>query len=153
MQPQTGPFARKTGPKTNPMTCELCDQIGGELLWQDARCRIVLVDERGYPGFCRVIWKAHVKEMTDLAGEERAHLLRVVFEVEAALRDLLEPQKINLASLGNLTPHLHWHVIPRFVDDPHFPQPIWGVQQREPHRKDAHDFHTTLAAALASSLG
>lgn len=135
------------------MICELCDQLGGELLWQDARCRIVLVDEPGYPGFCRIIWKAHVQEMTDLPGEERAHLLSVVIQVEAALRDLLKPHKINLASLGNLTPHLHWHVIPRFVDDPHFPYPIWGARQREPRRKNAHDFHTTLAARLVSSLG
>lgn len=134
------------------MNCELCKQPGGELLWQDDRCRIVLVDEPGYCGFCRVIWKAHVKEMTDLAATERAHLLALVFEVEAALRELLQPQKINLASLGNLTPHLHWHVIPRFVDDPHFPLPIWGVQQRETHRKNPQDFRATLAAKLASRL-
>jgi diadenosine tetraphosphate (Ap4A) HIT family hydrolase len=134
------------------MACELCDQIGGALLWQDAHCRIVLVDEPGYCGFCRVIWKAHVKEMTDLAATERAHLLAVVFEVEAALRELLQPHKINLASLGNLTPHLHWHVIPRFVDDPHFPLPIWGVQQRAPRRKNTRDFHAALAAMLASGL-
>lgn len=134
------------------MACELCDQIGGALLWQDVRCRIVLVDEPGYCGFCRVIWKAHVKEMTDLAVTERTHLLAVVFEVEAALRELLKPQKINLASLGNLTPHLHWHVVPRFVDDPHFPLPIWGARQRAPHRKNNRDFHSALAAMLASRL-
>jgi diadenosine tetraphosphate (Ap4A) HIT family hydrolase len=44
---------------------------------------------------------------------------------------LLRPDKINLASLGNMVAHLHWHVIPRFADDPHFPQPIWGTRQRE----------------------
>jgi diadenosine tetraphosphate (Ap4A) HIT family hydrolase len=134
------------------MACELCDETGGALLWQDASCRIVLVDEPGYRGFCRVIWKAHVKEMTDLAVTERTHLLKVVFEVEAALRELLQPQKINLASLGNLTPHLHWHVIPRFVDDPHFPLPIWGVQQRGLHRNNTKDLHAALAAMLASRL-
>lgn len=134
------------------MKCELCKQPGGELLWQDGLCRIVLVDEPGYCGFCRVIWKAHVKEMTDLATTERTHLLAVVFEVEAALRELMKPQKINLASLGNLTPHLHWHVIPRFVDDPHFPLPIWGAQQRAPRRKNTQDFHVALAVMLASRL-
>jgi diadenosine tetraphosphate (Ap4A) HIT family hydrolase len=76
----------------------------------------------------------------------------VVFEVEAALRELLQPQKINLASLGNLTPHLHWHVIPRFVDDPHFPLPIWGAQQRGLRRNNTKDFHAALAAMLASRL-
>jgi diadenosine tetraphosphate (Ap4A) HIT family hydrolase len=134
------------------MTCELCDQIGGDLLWQDACCRMVLVDEPGYPGFCRVIWKAHVKEMTVLTVDERAYLLQLVFVVEATLRDMLNPQKINLASLGNLTPHLHWHVIPRFSDDPHFPQPVWAIQQRASRRKSAAEFPGKLAAALVSRL-
>jgi len=40
--------------------------------------------------------------------------------------------KMNLASLGNQTPHVHWHVVPRFRDDRHFPGPIWAAAQR-PH--------------------
>jgi diadenosine tetraphosphate (Ap4A) HIT family hydrolase len=112
------------------MACELCERDGGEVLWRDEVCRVVRVDEPGYPGFCRVIWNAHVKEMTDLAAGERAHFVGVVLAVEAALRDLLAPDKINLASLGNMTPHLHWHVIPRFRDDPHFPNPIWSAPLR-----------------------
>ena len=58
--------------------------------------------------------------------------MRVVFELEAGLRELLQPDKINLASLGNAVPHLHWHVIPRFRGDPHFPSPIWGAPLRQP---------------------
>ena len=99
------------------MTCELCEQTGGELLWQDAACRVVRAAAPGYPGFCRVIWNAHIREMTDLEQKERAHLMHVVFAVEAALRELLNPHKVNLASFGNVTPHLHWHVIPRFTHD------------------------------------
>jgi diadenosine tetraphosphate (Ap4A) HIT family hydrolase len=93
---------------------------------------VVAVDEAGYPGFCRVIWNAHVKEMTELSESERAHLLHVVLAVEATIRELVQPQKINLASLGNMTPHLHWHVIARFADDLHYPQPVWGTPQRTP---------------------
>lgn len=111
-------------------SCELCDTTGGELVWQDAQCRVVLVDEPGYPGFCRAIWTAHVKEMTDLPEADRTHLMQVVFAVEATLRELMRPDKINLASLGNVVPHLHWHVIPRFADDPHFPAPIWAAPKR-----------------------
>jgi diadenosine tetraphosphate (Ap4A) HIT family hydrolase len=112
------------------MACELCESAGGELVWRDSQCRIVHVAEPGYPGYCRVIWNAHVAEMTDLGDTDRDRCMRVVFALEAALRELLRPHKINLASLGNLTPHLHWHVIPRFVDDPHFPNPFWGTQVR-----------------------
>jgi len=114
------------------MKCELCEGAGGTLIWRDERCRVVRIDEPGYPGFCRVIWGAHVAEMTDLSDDERVHFMRVVFALEAALRAQLRPVKINLASLGNVTPHLHWHVIPRFGDDPHFPNPVWSAAIRQP---------------------
>jgi len=136
------------------MICDLCAGAGGLLLWEDPRCRVVLVEEPGYAGYCRVIWKAHVAEMTDLSNADRSHCLRVVFAVESVLRELLSPHKINLASLGNFTPHVHWHVIPRFRDDPHFPQAIWALRQREaPPEKPGHtDLPGQIARQLAARL-
>lgn len=113
------------------MGCELCDNPGGELIWQDDFCRVVRIDDVDYPGFCRVVMNRHIREMSDLDEDERARLMRVVFRVEQAVRDVMRPDKINLASLGNKTPHLHWHVIPRFTRDRHFPEPIWATTQRE----------------------
>jgi diadenosine tetraphosphate (Ap4A) HIT family hydrolase len=110
--------------------CDLCAGDGGALLFQGAGYRVVLVDEAGYPGFCRVIWNAHVKEMSDLPAPDRAAVMAAVWEVEAAMREVMQPQKINLASLGNMTPHVHWHVIPRYADDVHFPSPIWAEARR-----------------------
>lgn len=133
------------------MECELCESDGGARLWRDERCRVVLVDEPGYPGFCRVVWNAHVREMTDLANAERGHLMGVVFAVETALRELLRPDKVNLASLGNATPHLHWHVIPRFRDDPHFPNPIWAKSTRQPAARSGANIGT-IRNALAERL-
>jgi len=111
--------------------CELCDSAGGDTLWQDDLCRVVLVDDRDYPGLCRVILNRHVGEMTDLDMATRQKLMRVVFAVEQALREQLRPAKINLASLGNKVPHLHWHVIARFPDDRHFPGSVWSEPLRE----------------------
>jgi diadenosine tetraphosphate (Ap4A) HIT family hydrolase len=48
------------------------------------------------------------------------------------VRNIMLPEKINLACLGNMTPHLHWHVIPRYLDDAHFPSPVWAQAQRQP---------------------
>ncbi len=140
----------------NPPGCELCAQVGGELLWRDDKCRVVLINDPDYAGFCRVIWNAHVREMTDLADAERQHCLRVVLAVEQALRNVLKPHKINLASLGNMTPHLHWHVIPRDVHDAHFPQPVWGARQRTtPHSaasEPAMQVRESLTAELLNLL-
>lgn len=117
-------------PLTTP-DCELCHQPGGTLLWQSARCRIVLVEDGSFPGFCRVIWTAHVREMTDLPPAEALWLMQVVLALETAVRKVCQPDKINLASFGNVVPHLHWHIIPRWTGDSHFPNPLWGQQQRD----------------------
>lgn len=111
-------------------TCELCNSPGGEIVWESALCRVVMIEEPDYPGYCRVILERHMSEMTDLQPADRSQLMHVVFAVETAIRQLYQPDKINLASLGNQTPHLHWHVIPRWRDDMHFPNPIWGSAQR-----------------------
>ena len=111
--------------------CEFCESPGGAVLWQDDFCRVVRADEPRYPGFCRVILGRHAREMTDLTPAERARLMEVVFVVEETVREAMSPDKMNVASLGNMTPHVHWHVIPRFRDDAHFPTPIWGPPQRE----------------------
>lgn len=134
--------------------CELCDTAGGNLLWQDGLCRVVQVtgaEGAAFPGFCRVIWQAHVQEMSDLTAGERHHLIEVVHGVEAVLRALVRPDKINLASLGNVVPHLHWHVIPRWRDDSHFPVPIWAAAVR-PVPDRARPAQAALADALAATL-
>jgi len=116
--------------------CVLCRDAGGELLWQNALCRVVLVDDADYLGFCRVILNRHVKEMSDLPESEQLALMQVVLQVERVVRDVTKADKINLASLGNKTPHIHWHVIPRFSADKHFPESIWGEAQREGSKID-----------------
>ncbi|MGQ9685997.1 MAG: HIT family protein, partial [Thiobacillaceae bacterium] len=90
--------------------CPLCAADGGEVLWRDDLCRVVWVEDPDYPGYCRVILNDHVREMTDLPQAERCRLMAVVFALEAAVREVLQPDKVNLASLGNQVPHLHWHV-------------------------------------------
>ncbi len=115
------------------MACDLCNLLavpGAALIWADERVSVVAVDEAEYPGFTRVVWNAHVKEMTDLAADDRVRIMDVVWAVESAQREVLAPEKINLASFGNMTPHVHWHVIPRYRDDAHFPNPTWAVAQR-----------------------
>jgi diadenosine tetraphosphate (Ap4A) HIT family hydrolase len=76
----------------------------------------------------------------------------VVFAAEAALREVMAPDKINLASLGNVVPHLHWHVIPRFADDPHFPNPVWSARQRNTPHAAPGNLDARLAAEISRQL-
>lgn len=131
------------------MSCPLCDTPGGDVLWQDDFCRVVLVtDTPEYPGFCRVILKHHVKEMTDLTQHERERLMSAVWRTEQAVREVMCPNKINLASLGNVVPHLHWHVVPRFLHDPHFPNSIWGEAKRAATMQPQASLSDALRSAL-----
>ena len=109
--------------------CELCARPA-PALWRGDKFDVILVDDASYPGFCRVIWHDHVREMSDLSRDDRLLVNEAVFLVEQALREVMQPLKINVASLGNVVPHLHWHIIPRFADDAHFPAPVWAQAVR-----------------------
>jgi len=111
--------------------CALCAPTSDVILWKDDFCRVVLLNDADYPAYCRVELIEHIKEMTDLAPLQRARMMKTVFAVETALREIFNPDKINLASLGNKTPHIHWHVIPRFENDKHFPNSHWGDSVRD----------------------
>jgi diadenosine tetraphosphate (Ap4A) HIT family hydrolase len=111
--------------------CHLCEFDGGEPVWRGGQLRVVRVEDTpGHPAFYRVIWNAHVAEFSDLSPGERQACMEAVVRVERVLRDRLWPAKMNIASLGNMVPHLHWHVIPRFEGDAHFPYPVWAPAQR-----------------------
>jgi diadenosine tetraphosphate (Ap4A) HIT family hydrolase len=129
------------------MECPLCVTNRDEVIWQDGHCRVITGDASGYPGYFRVVWNEHVAEMSDLDISARGHLINVVLAVESGLRALMNPDKINLASLGNKVPHLHWHVIARFADDPHFPESIWSHEQRSAPTRGRPD-----CAALATRI-
>lgn len=134
--------------------CEFCAGTGGEVLWRNALCRVVRADEPDYPGFCRVILNRHAREMTDLTEPERANVMAVVFAVEAAVREAMRPDKMNVASLGNMTPHVHWHVIPRFADDAHFPSPVWAAARRAaPPSAERVERAAAIPAAIRARLG
>jgi diadenosine tetraphosphate (Ap4A) HIT family hydrolase len=132
--------------------CELCKADLGDVLWQDDFCRIVAVAHPDYPGFCRVILRQHISEMTHLEPPARNRLMDAVFATEAVLRKLMSPDKVNLASLGNVVPHLHWHVIPRFTDDRHFPDAIWAAARRGPDATGTGSRKVLEQPALAAEL-
>ncbi len=141
--------------------CVLCAEDGGTLIWKNDRLRVIAVHEPDLPGYTRVIWHAHIQEMSDLDTAQRDLFMRVVFQVEEVQREVLHPDKINLASLGNMTPHLHWHIVPRWRDDPWFPDSIWAPRRQHDAPADAlwrdrcralHATHRNYIAAAQERL-
>ncbi len=112
------------------MACPLCDTDGGTLVHRGPAWRVIRADDAQHPAFYRVVWQSHVAEFSALSPADRAACMEVVATVEQTLRTQLQPTKINLAALGNMVPHLHWHVIARFADDTHFPDPVWAPARR-----------------------
>ena len=117
------------------MSCPLCEGDGGFVVARTPQFRVVRVGDgdeaQRLPAVYRLIWSAHVAEFSDLSVTDRHACMDAVTEIERTLRSLLAPTKVNIASLGNVVPHLHWHVVARFDWDSHFPAPIWAMPQRE----------------------
>lgn len=113
------------------MTCPLCAPQSNVLYENDQIYIISVPNDENAPAFCRVIWKAHIKEMSELTVKEQQYLMGWVFCVEKAMREVLNPTKINLASFGNQVPHVHWHIIARFENDSCFPDSIWATPKRK----------------------
>ena len=110
--------------------CPLCEAAGGRVVVQAPSWRLVHAQEEGFPAFYRVVWQDHVREFSQLPRGDRILLGDVLATVEGAMLAHLRPTKVNIASLGNAVPHLHWHVIARFEWDSHFPGAVWAGAQR-----------------------
>ncbi len=110
--------------------CPLCETNGGLLVFRHEKFRIIQAVEAGFPAFYRVVWTQHMAEFSDLSLEDRNICMNAVVLIEQILRSELQPLKVNLAALGNVVPHLHWHVIARFGWDSHFPAPVWAAPAR-----------------------
>jgi diadenosine tetraphosphate (Ap4A) HIT family hydrolase len=118
-------------PTTSVVGCSLCAEVGGVLVAQAEHWRVVRVLDPNFPAYYRLIWRQHVTEFSQLDAPARTLCMEIVVHIETLLLEKLQPTKVNLASFGNVTPHVHWHIVARFEWDSHFPQPIWGSAQRE----------------------
>ncbi|PLX75878.1 MAG: HIT family protein [Desulfuromonas sp.] len=112
--------------------CPMCRK------WQDdadlqiaelEQCYVLLNRDQFFPGYCFVFTREHVTELFHLDVATRQAVIEEVNDVAAALAAVFKPAKMNYELLGNMLPHMHWHLVPRFTTEPLWPKPIWS----EPH--------------------
>lgn len=92
---------------------------------------LILNRDQFFPGYTLLFTKNHVTELFHLDRDVRNGLMEEVSRVAQALYDVFTPAKINYELLGNMVPHMHWHIVPRFVSELLWPRPIWA----EPHEE------------------
>lgn len=79
----------------------------------------------------KVFTQRKIKEFSECTATEKTEIFRIIDIVEKSMLNYFDADKVNIASFGNLLPHVHWHVMARFEGDSYFPEPMWGTQQRE----------------------
>jgi len=89
-------------------------------------CRLLLMNDSQYPWFILVPRRAGVTELYHLPAAEQQQLMAEISELSETLADLFQARKMNVATLGNMVPQLHVHVIARQATDPAWPGPVWG---------------------------
>lgn len=71
------------------------------------------------------------KEFSHCSKKEKEAIWSALDTIEKIMLEYYQPEKVNIASFGNMLPHVHWHIMARFKEDSYFPEPMWGPKQRE----------------------
>jgi diadenosine tetraphosphate (Ap4A) HIT family hydrolase len=87
---------------------------------------LYLSKNQTYRGQCQLIFDPrHVARIDQLTRDEWSRLVQDLLRAHQAVIDVTKPDHVNVESLGNVVPHLHWHIIPRYRNDPRWGVPIW----------------------------
>ncbi|MDP3763640.1 MAG: HIT family protein [bacterium] len=90
---------------------------------------VVLGDYQFFKGYTLFLCRKHVFELHDLEAEFRKKFLYEMSLVTGAVFKAFQPNKLNYELLGNTEPHVHWHIFPRYHDDPAPHEPVWVIEK------------------------
>lgn len=114
--------------------CALCRRIeslktqdNSNLIHEFKNSYLFAGDHQTFEGYCVLVLKKHIEELFDLSDDLQREFHGEMLTVSRAIQRAYHPEKMNLSNYGNLTPHQHWHIFPRYVNDKAWPQPPWAV--------------------------
>ena len=148
----------------SPSDCPLCRKVAAagpelEVVWRFPHGVAFLGPWQFYHGYCLLVSRSHATELSRLSDAERRAYLDEMCLLARAIETVCRPHKLNYELLGNQVPHLHWHLFPRYADDPDALRPVWLALDRAERDADARrrleagrQDRATTAAALRQSL-
>ena len=101
--------------------------------------QVLLVNDQQYPWLILVPRVPAICELYQLEFSQQQQLLQEINWASKALLQHCQPDKLNIAALGNVVPQLHIHVVARFRVDSAWPKPIWGAVAAKPYRPSQLD--------------
>lgn len=167
-------------PAASPHACPLCDLVrsaipsaaapshvaagahrdgdAAHVICELDHSLVILSENQGCPGWCVLVLKDHAEHLAELPLVRQECLFREAARVAQAIRDEFSsassspPPRINYECLGNLVPHVHWHVIPRHADDPDPARPVWGREPSDLRGSMTSESRRALASRLRARL-
>ena len=132
----------------------LNQQLEGDSIFIDdlPLCKFLLMNDSNYPWFLLVPRIDNIKELYDLSESNRAQLDFETVEVSKFIQSSFKPEKINIASLGNIVPQFHVHIIARYTDDISWPNPVWGKFPFNEYKSDQSERLLKVSKIFSNKL-
>lgn len=144
------------------LECPFCRKLANlealapeDVVWQFPHSVAFLGLWQYYQGYCTLVTRRHATELSQLSEDERRGYLEEMCLLARAIEECFRPHKLNYELLGNQVPHLHWHLFPRYADDPDASSPVWvAVGRAERDRSERRRLRTgpTTRAETADRL-
>jgi diadenosine tetraphosphate (Ap4A) HIT family hydrolase len=106
------------------------ESAASEVVWRFPRSVALLGPWQYYHGYCVLVAGRHAEELTDLPADERRAYFDEMCLLAQAIQACCRPHKLNYELLGNRVRHLHWHLFPRYLDDPDRLRAVWPSIER-----------------------
>ena len=115
---------------------------------------LYLAKSQTYRGHCQLIFDPrHACRSDQLSAEEWRRFCDDLYLAQRAILQVTRPDHLNVELLGNVVPHLHWHIVPRYFDDPRWGMPIWTTPlSAMPETRLEDDDRATLIASIRAAL-